>query len=755
MPKVNTRNEERDDKGNQVPDGLKAYRFHGMHFDYGSRDKEALTECPFCSKEGKFSVNLKTGQWRCWSCGGGLEKGGGGVLTFLKLFWELCDKSTTSYRDLQEHRGLEQAETVMQWGAVKSVLNGDWLLPAYLPDPKRKGQVYFCQLYRYTSIYSQSKGGKRQVLLPTPSEPKLSHGVFGLHLWDHNKEEVHICEGPWDGARLWETLKTIRRQDQKEDSYLETGSKEYCLLSDANVIAVAGTNAFPPVLASYIKDKVVFLYYDNDYPRENPKTGILTIPAGQSGAKRATAHLCKHTDEIYYVAWGNGAGFDQNHPDGFDVRDALADSKTEGFKMLMEQLQPVPDEWTDTISISEDEAIPCLPCSDYKTLVRSWRKALRWNKGLDSALGVMLASVASTNSIGDQLWMKILGPPSCGKSTLCEALTVNKKYVIAKSKITGFHSGYRDSNDPKQDNGLIPQLMGRTFVLKDGDTLLQSPALGEILADARDLYDSVSRSHYKNRMGKDYEGIRMTWLLCGTSSLRSIDSSELGQRFLDCVIMERIDDEEEDKILWRQANKAANHVSIEVSPEDKTSHYSPDLLEAMQLTGGYVQWLRENAYKHLKDIHIADNQLRQLVKLGKFVAYMRSRPSKLQNEEPTREMAARLVSQHTRLAKCLALVLNKEEADEEVMQRVRKVAFDTGRGIVLNIAKHLWKAGKDGMQIKTLNLYLNCTEPELRALLRFLRGIQMVEFVRIKNKNVWRLTQYIYDLCTELEIDNV
>src|SRR5690606_35550052 len=142
-----------------------------------------------------------------------------------------------------------------------------------------------------------------------------------------------------------------------------------------------------------------------------------------------------------------------------------------------------------------------------------------------------------------------------------EAISVNQDYVVAKSTIRGFHSGFKTDGNGEEDNSLIDQIRDKTLVTKDGDTLLQSPNLGQILSEARDLYDSTSRTHYRNKMSRDYAGVRMTWLLCGTSSLREIDQSELGERFLDCVLMDDIDDELEDAILWRVANRVDRNMS--------------------------------------------------------------------------------------------------------------------------------------------------------------------------------------------------
>ncbi len=383
---------------------------------------------------------------------------------------------------------------------------------------------------------------------------------------------------------------------------------------------------------------------------------------------------------------------------------------------------------------------------------------MKWTEGLEHALAVMLASIASTKSVGDQLWVKVIGPASCGKSTLCEAVSVNTKHVLAKSTIRGFHSGFRtQGGDGEEDNSLVSMLYDKTLVTKDGDTLLQSPNLGQILSEARDLYDSTARTHYRNAMSKDYQGVRMTWILCGTSSLRSIDSSELGERFLDCVIMEGIDDEMEDEVLYRVVNKTDKNMSIAADDGDAATQYDPDLAYAMQLTGGYVDYLRDNAQDLLGKIEASDQMKFRCTRLGKFVALMRARPSERQEENAEREFAARLVSQLWRLAKCLALVLNKTRVDEEVMLRVKKVALETSRGQTLEIAYQLKEAGSAGMFHSSIAMAITKPEEKTKALLRFLKLIGVVEMFTdtsvkgVRSKPKWRLTQRMTKLFAEID----
>ena len=406
---------------------------------------------------------------------------------------------------------------------------------------------------------------------------------------------------------------------------------------------------------------------------------------------------------------------------------------------LLTMFEPVPADWCVAGKHSAP-SVECTECSDYKTLVNSWRKALKWTSGLDHALSVMLACVSSTRLIGDQLWIKVIGPAACGKSTLCEALSTNDKYVLAKSTFRGFHTGYKDANSQGKDISLTNRLRNMTFITKDGDTLLQSPNLEQILSEGRDLYDCVSRTDYRNAVANDYHGVRMTWILAGTSSLRRIDSSELGERFLDVVIMHGIDVEVERSIMWRVVNRADRNVAMEANGKPETQH-DPDLLVAMGLTGGYVGWLRENACRVIGGITLSDDAKWRIVDLGLLVAYMRARPSKLQEENAEREFGSRLVSQLTRLAKCLAFVLNKTEVDDEVMGRVQQVALDTARGRTLSIVSVIYH-DEGETTVKSLCAMTHMNNSECRGLLRFLSQIGAVQKYRSEEGGErWRLTK--------------
>lgn len=684
--------------------------------------------------------NLLTGN--CKVCG---EKGN--ALSFLGLVWDRGVTNPPELAALAGNRGLLSPETLTAWGVRQSPITREWIVPGWSPSGK------LCQLYRYVPHPVTGK----MVLLATP---EFQHGLFAPVGFQHGppREELHLLEGPWDAMAYWEALGVSKAG---ESGLVPTGNPEASLLTETEVRATPGASVLPDGWVSAFGGKRVALFFDSDHPKPNPVTKKLQPPAGLSGMKRVVQALSRNPEkpaEVRYLHWGDD-GYDPERPSGFDVRDFLKTAPSPGARVkrveeLRLMLAEVPPSWVPGRAVSSAPGkvqVDTLPCSSWATLVNQWRKAMKWIDGLDRSLACMLASIASVETRGDQLWFKIIGPASCGKSVLAEAVSINEKYIKAVSTIRGFHSGYQADREGSIDSSLVAQLKNKTLVIKDGDTLLAQENLRQILSEARDIYDRVSRTSYRNQMSKDYKGINMTWLLLGTSSLRAIDSSELGERFLDSVVIEDIDPVQERDVALRVAFRAASEVGM-IADGKLDTQDSPEMVLAKRLTGGYIDWLKENVHRKVAEIPDEEETMLRIVEMATFISYLRARPSDRQKEKAQREMCYRLTSQLVRLAKMLAVVLNRPSIDEEILRRVNRVALDTARGRTLEIVHCLRAAKEAGLVLGSVALYTGHAEDEEKQLLKFLRKIGVVETYSPKltgglsNRPKWRLTSTLAKL---------
>lgn len=724
-------------KEDTTPRLLKPYLFHGLDLE-GSPN--AVGECPFCGRE-KFSVNVETGLWRCLVCD---EKGN--LTSFLRKIHEggtLDGHHGGSW--LVGNRGVT-TESLEAFGIVVHPVTGEIVVPGYSTDRK------------LMTLYQWVKLGARRVLQQTAS---VNHQLFIPEDFDPKKQVIYVCEGPWDAMALWDALRSYKESGDGE--LVKTGSVEASLYSEANVIGVPGCGSVGEPFSkwcSLFAGKKVVLCFDSDYPRE--KDGKIVPPAGLEACKRACEIMARSgslPESVSYLNWGQD-GYDKNRKSGYDVRDLLTErDKGEGLKELIDKIAPIPEDWVKGRSKASKKGgsvqIECLPCTTWKELVNYWRKAMKWIDGLDKGLSVCFASIVSTRAVGDQLWIKMVGPPSCGKTTLVEALAVAKQYVHATDTMTGLVSGYQIDREGSENMSMAIKLKDKTLVIKDADTILSDPSLPKILSQFRAFYDRAIRTQYGNKMSAAHEGINTTVILCGTNSLRKLDSSELGERFLDCVIMDKIDPELEDEILIRKFHQAKNDLSQESNGQPE-SQVSPAMLAAMQHTGGYVTHLRQNARELLASVDCPDEVIPELIDYGKFIAYMRARPSSRQEETAEREFAARLVSQITRLAGCLAVVLNKKSIDKEVIARTRSVVMDTARGRTLTLVQHLFEAKEGGLALGTLAALTHETDDKERVLLKFLRKIGVCETFTTKKvdgtttRPKWRLQPSFQLLCSRI-----
>lgn len=298
-----------------MPEHLRPYHFHGLEFVM--EGDEGIADCPWCGRERKFSVNSKTGLWRCMVCNEGNENGrmvkGGNIYIFLRKLWTMSLENTkpNDYKQLAQDRRLEHPETPKLWGLCRSIATGHWLVPGYNAEGK------------ITGLYQYIKSSARSILYPTPT---LGHHLHGVNLYRPKCETVWLCEGPWDAMALWESLRVCTLADGVLKA---TTDPKRSMLRTNCVLAVPGCEVFLDSWGSLFAGVTVNLMYDNDHPRTHPRTGQAIAPAGLNGMQRVAkllAALPKPPAALQYLQWGN-AGYNPDLPSGYDVRDYLANKQ--------------------------------------------------------------------------------------------------------------------------------------------------------------------------------------------------------------------------------------------------------------------------------------------------------------------------------------------------------------------------------------------------------------------------------------------
>lgn len=756
-------------KVKELPRFLQSFAFHGVVLS--GTEGQVWGTCIFCQSE-KFSVNASTGGWGCKACthnGWVIPKGGSGKglgpETFLYQLWEHTKVDPKACQKLAENRGFLKPETVSAWGLLPGP-TGEWLVPAW----NVKGELH--QLYRYGKVYDVKRKEWHMHLLPTPgihSDGQV-HGLFGPRAepWkdECKKPALYICEAPWDGMALWEML---QRTSMEEGDIFPTLDPSTSLGKKVQVLAVPSCGVWQDAWTALCKDRGVVLLYDNDHPRTNDQ-GQVTPPAGWEGMRKLTGYLAAQNGRapksVHYLHWGSVDTEDHNQDlkAGFDVRDLLTGNSPDGYmnhsvkarcpalSALFRMTLPASQEWLKggAKGLKGPSGPGVLPCTTWAELRRYWlNSTMEWVDELDRALSVALAVAISTEGQGNQVWMILVGPPSSAKTIICQAIGTDEEHCVSESIIKGFHSGWKTDNTGATNHGMVELIDRKTLITKDGDTLLRAGTRDQIMAQARDLYDGSSSARYLNGQEWVYLGHRMTWLIAATESIRELDDSDLGERLLSCVVVEDMKQSTEEEVGLRVAMQAFEDVTMPVE-KGAVKVDCPELAEAKQRTGGYLQHLKRSP-DLIKEVKVDEVAGQQCQRLGMLCSFLRPRPARRYREKYQRELSFRLISQLARLARCLAVVLNRESVDAEVMDRVAHVAFSTMRGHTLEIAHYLMAAHREepgsGLLSKTIAQYLEEGPQLVSRLLYFMKKIGAVDlFGKGRAQGRWRLTDRLIQL---------
>ena len=731
-----------------APDRLRPYVFHGA--DLVVQGSHAVGDCPFCGREGKFSVDTATGLWRCFVCGVGSAAGGGNGLVFTRLVHEYAASAATGERgakfraSVASDRRLLSPDTVAVWGIVPAD-DGTWLVPGYSTEGRLD------QVYRRVRV--QDKGAWVWRLLPTPGIwPDGKAHALHLPTNDFNsaRPNLLIMEGVWDGMTLWEVW------DQDE--------------TNTNIVAVPGCNVWRDEWTEMCRGKQVTVMYDSDYPRPMVPGSDRTSRAGYDGMARVAKRLSGVAASVRWMKWGE-SGYDPVRPSGWDVRDHLCQGRDwsqrwTALEELLGRVEDAPQEWFSTAApqvngYHHPRIAESMSCSTWAMVEAAWEKAMHWRQNLGDALAVMLAVCASTKQAGNQLFLDIIASPGSAKTTLCKGLLVST-HCVHLENITKLVSGYKKSGDDGKDCSFIARANGKTWVTCEFDVLASSPQYRDLMGKVRRIFDGETSATYGNSdEDRIYTALRTPWIRAGTRKMVDHDQSQLGDRFLRCFIDDP--DEDEKRAITRRALRSERAAIVETANAASSSVLDHEMRRAHCLTGGYVDWLRANAEGELVRLDVPESAEDYCIDLADLSADLRARPTWEDRNKSSpsevsdyKELPTRLARQNIRLASCLAVVLNKRLIDSDVLRIVRKVALDTASGHSLSVVTWLCspnpRAGvlyqeSGGLGNAILEGWTGMSKERLEKYMCFLRKIDVVRWNGEKQgRGAWQLTDRVYSL---------
>lgn len=790
---------------------LQPFVFHGVDCQPVTTG-QSTADCPFCQSEGKFGIAVATGQFRCVRC-----ETTGNVYTFLDQYHRLCYERTNlaDYQALAQARGLSVIGLRAK-GFAMSLLKHEWLIPSY----NEKGKL--ANLYRVFEIPIEDDvptnghtNGHPRIRYQPSSTPTCKLQPMGTKTLTPAQKTRYGCEGPWDDVALFDYLRrhTIRagryiripEPDNlfpngpiSQESLLKAVTIPGSLLETQGCWAMPSAGNFQADWLHLFHEHDNVILADNDHPKQYPPNHPLAgqyqlhngklLRPGYNGELRILDLLQDSRnikpDSTRYIVWGQGdpvpkdgerpptyinelstPGHDSNLADGYDVRDAIREHGTSALPFLLSRTV----EWTRSSRrkskpTSEREStgtVRPIPRSSFAEVCADFDERLHYSKPMRETFAIMLAVVISTELPEDPIWLRVIGPPGSGKTTLAECLSVAREWVKPTSILKGFHSGFIDPSDREKDCSLIPEINGKTVIMKDADTLVKSNKRDVIMSELRDIYDGATRNSYLTGRGNDYEDIRITFILCGTDVLRNLSRDTfLGERFLDAEIMDETIDHK--PILARAQANAQTAFARFFSPEkpdgdlaDHEVHSDDNATFLKQSTYGLIKYFKDN-FKQLPCptfTEVADKRIRAY---AQFLSLMRARVERTKNEldyRPRAEVAGRLVKQFTKLAFCLALVLGKRETDQEVMDLCFKVMMDTAKGFQLDITL-LLLGHPQGLSVIQLYHELQIAETSVRHWMADMQELKLIHRhvhsnnsgQRGRNIHLWHASELVREL---------
>lgn len=626
------------------------YKFFAVEVTKEVKDNYVAT-CPFadCNKPNHFFFNKTNGLYNCKKC-----NRSGNYYSFITQFHQALKGLTTTedYAFLETERGIpSEVFQLAHW--YRNPSTGRWYVPYYGDNGLLNLGAFDPSSYNPKNRFRIFKS------------PGLDLQLYYLQASRKLENDIIVTEGEWDALAFYSAFRALRKDSP-------------------TILGLPGATSWKQEWIPRFKGKSLTFFYDKDQGGEQ---GIELLRKRSAGLRYSIANweapalsklkLTKKGEELK------------------DVRDVYTKAKTksEVLAVLLDMMATTQEDNSEQPEIEEEgdavkkafsvDVDSIAPISSFSLFQKNIKDSLYTNKSILQTIQAILATALSVRLQGEPLWLFVVGPASCGKSTVIEAFGGENKYFSYSSKLTSksLVSGWR--NQDGSDASTLHKLDLKSLFIKDMTVLLGMPqgVQQELWDLLRDAYDGYIKVQYGN--GKVFEATDFKFnIIAGvTPIIYKHNDASSGERFL------RIDflgsDFDEDAHMDMAWDGAAT------KRENKTKLQNTML--------GYYKHLHET-FDPESPAEVPDSIRQKIKALSKLVARLQTEVVKDRNEgmiyRPQSAVASRLQLQFKNLTLALAHVRGEKVASEDTYDIVRKVGFDSCPGLNLEVVDHLRKVGQ-------------------------------------------------------------
>lgn len=658
-------------------------------------DDQYVCDCIFCGKENHFYLKPdgKDFLWDCKRCGKI-----GNKLTFLHEFWSMVydqqESSATNFDERLSRLSKEKRVPIKALLDAKLIWYGDrWYIPIFNKNENVVSMRYFIPNSKF----------------PIRGLSGIKNCLWGLNdLHNSKAKEVYICEGEWDAIIFKYLLKKKKLP--------------------GIVVAVPGAGTFKHNWSGLFVGKTVNILFDNDTP-------------GRDGTEKIIAALTGVAKVIRYVKWPDDL------PESFDIKDFINNEGTidvledmlivhsKGSRGIAKDVRKSDQNKAEKPSVSERIS--------FQEVIAVYNKWLHMTQDLVEALKITFATVYSNQLSGDPLWVHLVGPAGSGKTQIVMSCAEYEEcFAVSSLSPHMLVSGFSGGNGA--DPSLMPQILGKTLIIKDFTEVVQMPRIhkDEIYATLRGAFDGYVYKKFGNNVVREYFGTFS--MITGVTPAVFADqaNSSLGERFLMYQINKSDVENVEDIIM-----KAMSNSGKEVLMKQELGEIS-------------------NKFMHVhidpKDFVMPHDYLVKIISLAQLVGLLRSVVERDQYKgtilyRPVSEVGTRLAKQLVKLATGLYYV-EGEKFTEEDWNIVQKVAVDTCIGFNVEIVAFI-SGNKKEVGIQEISEGLELQPTNVRNVVVDLMQLGILTCKTISSggrpKNIYKLSKHVAVLWEKSEMEKI